>query len=173
MGDPLPQDWMEPRVVSGFAETERFAMRRAVFLGLWATAGAMAVGALGGCSAKPELSTEEGWVRLAAVPGRPAAAYFVIHGGPRPLDLIGVSSDVAITSEMHEGGMAMKKVDSVPIPAGATVAFEPGGRHVMLYDMNQGVKPGRILSLLLTFSDGTRLRQGARVIAAGDTAPGK
>ncbi|WP_375243053.1 copper chaperone PCu(A)C [Sphingomonas parapaucimobilis] len=148
-------------------------MRRAVFLGLWATAGAMALGALGGCSAKPELSTEEGWVRLAAVPGRPAAAYFIVHGGPKPLDLIGVSSDVAITSEMHEGGMAMKKVDSVPIPAGATVAFEPGGRHVMLYDMNQGVKPGCILSLLLTFSDGTRLRQGARVIAAGDPAPGK
>ena len=32
----------------------------------------------------------------------------------------------------------MKKVDSVPIPAGGTVAFQPGGRHVMLYDMNPG-----------------------------------
>ena len=106
-----------------------------------------------------------------AVPGRPAAAYFIVHGGPRPLDLISVSSDVAITSEMHEGGMAMKKVDRVPIPAGAIVPFAPGGRHVMLYNMNPGVKPGRILSLLLTFSDGTRLRQGARVIAAGDPAP--
>ena len=41
-------------------------MRRATFLGLWALAG---VATLGGCSSKPELSTEEGWVRLAAVPG--------------------------------------------------------------------------------------------------------
>lgn len=40
-------------------------MRRATFLGLWALAG---VATLGGCSSKPELSTEEGWVRLAAVP---------------------------------------------------------------------------------------------------------
>jgi periplasmic copper chaperone A len=155
-------------MASGFAETGGFVMRRAVFLGLWGLAGAAA---LGGCSSRPELSSEEGWVRLAAVPGRPAAAYFIVHGGPKPVDLIGVSSDVAITSEMHQGGMAMKKVDAVPIPAGGTVAFQPGGRHVMLYDMNPGVKPGRILSLLLTFSDGTRLRQGARVIAAGDPAP--
>ncbi|MEK9211903.1 copper chaperone PCu(A)C [Sphingomonas sp. 2378] len=143
-------------------------MRRAIFLGLSALVGAAA---LTGCSQKPELYAEEGWVRLAAVPGRPAAAYFVVHGGPKPLDLISVGSDVAITSEMHEGGMAMKKVDTVPIPAGGTVAFRPGGRHVMLYDMNPGVKPGRILSLLLTFSDGTRLRQGARVIGAADPAP--
>ncbi|MDR6113522.1 MULTISPECIES: copper chaperone PCu(A)C [unclassified Sphingomonas] len=142
-------------------------MRRAVFLGLCALAGAT----LTGCAQKPELYAEEGWVRLAAVPGRPAAAYFIVHGGPKAVDLISVSSDVAITSEMHEGGMAMKKVDRVPIPAGGTVAFAPGGRHVMLYDMNPGVKPGRILSLLLSFSDGTRLRQGARVIGAGDPAP--
>lgn len=143
-------------------------MRRAFFWGLLPMS---AAAALTGCSGKPTLESADGWVRLAAVPGRPAAAYFTIHGGPKPLKLIGVSSDVAIGSEMHEGGMAMKKVDAVEIPAGATVTFQPGGRHVMLYNMNPGVKPGRILSLLLTFSDGTRLRQGARVIAAGDPAP--
>lgn len=143
-------------------------MRRAVFLGLAALAAALPLGACGG---KPELYAEEGWVRLNAVPGRPAAAYFTLHGGAKPATLISVASDVAITTEMHEGGMAMRKVDTVTIPAGETVAFQPGGRHVMLYDINPGVKPGRILSLLLTFSDGTRLRQGARVIAAGDPAP--
>lgn len=143
-------------------------MRAAFFWGLCAVSGAAL---LTGCSGKPTLESSDGWVRLAAVPGRPAAAYFTIRGGPKPMTLIDVSSDVAIGTEMHEGGMAMKKVDAVTIPAGATVAFQPGGRHVMLYHMNPGVKPGRILSLLLTFSDGTRLRQGARVIAAGDPAP--
>ena len=143
-------------------------MRRAFFWGLCAMSSAAL---LAGCSGKPTLESADGWVRLPAVPGRPAAAYFTIHGGPKPLKLIDVSSDVAIGSEMHEGGMAMKKVDAVEIPAGATVTFQPGGWHVMLYNMNPGVKPGRILSLLLTFSDGTRLRQGARVIAAGDPAP--
>ncbi|WP_267434468.1 copper chaperone PCu(A)C [Sphingomonas sp. GM_Shp_1] len=143
-------------------------MRRAIFLGLGALAGAAT---LAGCSGAPELYAEEGWVRLAAVPGRPAAAYFIVHGGPKPVDLISVGSDVAITTEMHEGGMAMRKLERVSVPAGGTVRFEPGGRHVMMYDMNPGVKPGRILSLLLTFSDGTRLRQGARVVGAGDPAP--
>ena len=59
----------------------------------------MALGALGGCSTKPELYAEEGWVRLAAVPGRPAAAYFIVHGGPKPLNLIDVKVlDHIITS---------------------------------------------------------------------------
>lgn len=143
-------------------------MRRAVFLGACAAPVALL---LTGCQSESRLESDKGWVRLSAVPGRPAAAYFTIQGGTKPVSLIDVSSDVAIGSEMHEGGMAMKKVDAVPIPAGGTVTFQPGGRHVMLHNMNPGVKPGRILSLLLTFSDGTRLRQGARVIAAGDPAP--
>lgn len=143
-------------------------MRLAFFWGLLPMS---AAALLGGCQSQPKLESDNGWVRLPAVAGRPAAAYFTIKGGAKPVNLIDVSSDVAIGSEMHEGGMAMKKVDAVPIPAGGTVTFQPGGRHVMFYNMNPGVKPGRILSLLLTFSDGTRLRQGARVIAAGDPAP--
>ncbi len=59
--------------------------------------------------------------------GTPGGAYFTIHGGPQPLKLIDVSSDVAIGSEMHEGGMAMKKVAAVDIPAGGTVTFQRAG----------------------------------------------
>jgi len=66
---------------------------------------------------------------------------------------------------------AMKPIDHLPLPAGGTIAFAPGGKHLMLYDVNPEIAPGRTLALTFTFSDGTRLQYPALVIAAGDAAP--
>lgn len=136
--------------------------------------------ALAGCEGKPkEVTADGGWVRLAAVKGRPAAAYFTIHGGPVDRTLISVSCDVAIRSEMHEtmraGSVAdMKPLGSVAVPARTDVAFRPGGRHVMLFDVNPGIRPGgpHPPRLTLTFADGTRIELAASVVNAGDPAPG-
>lgn len=133
---------------------------------------------LAACAPAPkELYVDKAWVRLGAVPGRPAAAYFTVHGGPRPATLINVTTDVAIQTEMHRsmatGGMAaMKPVRDVAIPAEADLAFAPGGRHVMLFDVNPGIKPGARITFTFTFADGTRILQSAAVLAAGGDAPG-
>jgi len=129
----------------------------------------MAAVALAGCQGGPDpLSVEGAWVRLPAVPGRPGAAYFTVHGGPASATLISVRTDIAIQSEMH-GTMAtgMRPIARVPVPAGQDVAFAPGGRHVMLFDVNPGVKPGRLIELTFTFADGTRLLRRAPAVAAG------
>jgi hypothetical protein len=131
--------------------------------------------ALGGCQAK-QTYVENAYVRLPAVKGQPAAGYFTLHGGGKDSTLLGVSTEYAIRSEMHEsmksGGMAsMKPIDHLALPAEGMLAFKPGGRHVMLYDLNPEIVPGRTLALTLTFSDGTRLAFPARVIAAGATPP--
>ena len=140
------------------------------------TAGAMAA-LLAGCGGPAPSSVDHGWVRLAAVPGRPAAGYFTLHGGPRQATLINVTSDVAVRAEMHEtmragANMAtMTPITSVPVPALTDVAFAPGGRHVMLFDVNPGIKPGATMTLTLSFADGSRLRAAADVVAAGSPAP--
>jgi hypothetical protein len=133
---------------------------------------------LSGCGMAPELSVDDAWVRLAAVKGRPAAAYFTVHGGPADATIIAVSSDVSIRSEMHEsmkghaGMMTMTPLASVRVPANTDVAFKPGGRHVMLYDMNPAIVPGgRPVLLSLAFADGSRISRKANVLAAGDPAP--
>ena len=141
-----------------------------------AAALAFAATALTGCSHPKQLTVGGAWVRLAAVKGRPAAAYFVVHGGPKPATLINVSTDVAIRTEMHQsmsaGGMAtMKPLDHLAIPANTDVAFAPGGRHVMLFDVNPGIKPGRAINLVFTFANGDRIPLDADVIGAGDPAP--
>ena len=128
--------------------------------------------ALASCSPPKELSVDGAWVRLGAVTGRPAAAYFTVHGGPVPTTLISATTDVAIRSEMHEtmdkGGMStMTPLAKVEIPANTDVAFAPGGRHVMLFDMNSGIKPADRVTLTFAFADGTRIINNATVVAAG------
>lgn len=130
-----------------------------------------------GCAKEEELRVTDAWVRLAAVPANPSAAYFTIRGGPQDAELIGVSSSVAIRSEMHESmtghqGMAsMKPIQSVPVPAGGAVKFEPGGKHVMFWNINPGIKPPRTMPLVLAFSNGERIEVAAATVAAGDPPP--
>lgn len=134
------------------------------------------------CAGPPDLSVDDAWVRLPAVAGRPGAAYFTVHGGPAQRTLIAVSADYALRAEMHEsmgggqgmagGGMAgMRPLGPVPIPAGEEVRFEPGGRHVMLFGLDAGAKPGMTTLLTLTFRDGSRVYRKARLVGAGDAAP--
>lgn len=131
----------------------------------------------GACAGPPDLSVDDAWVRLPAVPGRPGAAYFTVHGGPAQRTLVAVSADYALRAEMHESmggpqGMAgMRPLGPVPIPAGEEVRFEPGGRHVMLFGIDAGAKPGMTTLLTLTFRDGSRVYRKARLVGAGEAAP--
>ena len=138
-----------------------------------------ATAVLAACAQPKALSVSDAWVRLAAVDGRPAAGYFTISGGPADATLIGVTSDVAVWTELHEskpaagGGMTMDAIRSVAVPALQSVSFVPGGKHLMLFDVNPAVKPGATIPLTFTFADGTRIEHKARVIAAGDPPPFK
>ncbi len=128
--------------------------------------------ALAACSRPKELYVDHAWVRLPAVRTQPGAAYFTLHGGKTDATLIAVSTDVAIRSELHESmAQAMKPVASMPVPAASTIPFTPGGRHVMLIDLNPTVKPGGKLTLTFTFADGERILQDATVLDAGAPAP--
>ena len=137
---------------------------------------ALAALCVAGCSPPPTLSVDKAYVRLAAAPGRPAVAYFTIHGGTADRVLIDVSSDVSIKSEMHEsmtsGAMAtMKPIDQVPVRAGSAVTFAPGGKHVMLFDVNPSIKAGQRVLLTFTFSNNQRIEFNAPAIPAGAPAP--
>lgn len=131
---------------------------------------------LAGCGPDPELMVDEGWVRLSPVEGRPAAAYFTLHGGPEDARLMNVTTAVAIRADLHEtvsegGMMQMEAIDGVDVPAEAEVRFEPGGKHVMLHNLNPGIGPGDRVPLIFTFTNGLRIQYDAVVRAAGDAAP--
>lgn len=148
-------------------------------------AGLLAFLALAGCDTQRAASVDRAWVRLPAVAGRPGAAYFTLRAGGRPLTLLSVRTPAALRTELHEsmnghgapstgagGAMAsMAPLAQADVPANGTLAFAPGGRHVMLFDVNPALKPGATTTLTLALADGTTIAAKANVRGAGDPAP--
>ncbi|HEU4960553.1 MAG TPA: copper chaperone PCu(A)C [Sphingomonas sp.] len=128
------------------------------------------------CGSPKQVAVEHAWVRLPAVADRPAAAYFELHGGPADTILVGVDSPDAARAEMHEskvenGISSMAPLPQVDLPAGQTVAFAPGGKHVMLFGLNPGIAPGGTVRLHFTFADGRTLDEAVPAIAANAPNP--
>jgi hypothetical protein len=97
------------------------------------------------------------WVRPPIGADRPAAGYLTITNPGGVADaLIGVSSPIAMSCEIHEtsmdsSGMAgMHPIERLEIAAGGTVTLEPGGYHLMLMDA-QAMTVGDTVELRLEF----------------------
>jgi copper(I)-binding protein len=135
--------------------------------------------ALAGCHHRDRLYASHAWVRLAAVPGNPAAAYLTLHGGPDNTRLVAVDSSAAGSSELHQsmktgpGGTmtGMQRLDGLDLAAHGKLVFAPGGNHVMLFGMSPQVKPGNHVTLAIRFEKGQPLQVDARVVGAGDAPP--
>jgi periplasmic copper chaperone A len=129
--------------------------------------------ALAGCSRSQPAAAPDGppVIRLPAVPGRPGVAYFVLHEAAGRGALVAVSSPQAGRAEMHEtmGGRdmtSMRPIARAPFEHGH-VAFAPGGRHVMLFEIDPHLAPGGRAQLSFRFEHGAPLTLDAEVQAAG------
>jgi periplasmic copper chaperone A len=151
--------------------------------------GIVALALVSACAQAPaELKADGAWVRLPAVRENPGAAYFTLHGGTEPAVLVQVSARFAVRTELHEsmkgmdhgagnmgghGGatMSMKPIKDVAVPARGEVAFAPGGKHVMLFDVAPELRAGEKVPLTLSFADGKKVEVQAVVVGAGDPEP--
>lgn len=133
--------------------------------------------ALCSCGQGETIVAEDAWIRLPAVAGRPGAAYFRVEANGRDDALVGVATPVAGRTELHEtmtgggGMMTMAPLASVPMKAGEAVAFAPGGRHAMLFDMTRDLQTGSETRVTLTFASGREVVVPARIVGAGETPP--
>ncbi len=132
--------------------------------------------ALSACSPDPVLGVETASIWVSPVPGRPAAGYVTIKGGPTDQYLEFATVPYAQRTEMHEtvtegGRTTMKPILRVPVPARATVEFRPGGRHLMIFGLSPtAVTEGRT-PMVLRFSDGSEVSYNAFVRVQGQAAP--
>ena len=115
-------------------------------------------------------------VRLAPVAGRPAAGYFMIMGSRKADRLLGVDAPKPIRVEMHEtkmagGAMTMAPLASLAVGPNAHIMFEPGGKHLMLYDVPATVKAGGKIKLTFRFEKTGPVTVDADVRSAGDAVP--
>jgi copper(I)-binding protein len=143
--------------------------------GWWAV---VAVAATTVACAKVEApAASDAWIRLAAVPGRPAAGYFTLHGGRADTKLVGVSVAGVPRVELHLSRMTagdMMTMDATPavdLPAGAALSFAPGGRHAMLFDVPAALTPGKTATMTFRFADGQTAVAEAKVVSAGAGGP--
>ncbi|HEU0244367.1 MAG TPA: copper chaperone PCu(A)C [Candidatus Limnocylindrales bacterium] len=130
----------------------------AILVAACGTGGSASAGASPTTVAGGPLVTRDAWVRAAAAGGTSAAYMTITNGRVAPDALVGVSApDVTDSAGLHEtssdssGMTGMKPVDSIAIPAGGTVALEPGGYHIMLMDLKQELKVGDRVTLVLSF----------------------
>ncbi|HEX8526696.1 copper chaperone PCu(A)C [Allosphingosinicella sp.] len=132
------------------------------------TATILAAFALAGCGAPDPapVVVEDPLVTLPAVPRRPGAAYFTLETSREGVRLVGVASPKAGRIEIHESGM--RPVGSVSIPPGEALAFAPGGRHLMVYDLEPSLRPGARIPLIFTFEGAPAVTTDAEVRGPGD-----
>ena len=118
--------------------------------------------ALTACGDPAPSYIDQAWVRLSPNKESPSAGYFVAHGGDAGVQIRGVMTAYAVRVEMHEsvmdkGVMTMKPIDSVDVPAKGEVAFAPGGKHLMLWGINDAAINQGKMELTFLMSDGKRL----------------
>jgi copper(I)-binding protein len=97
------------------------------------------------------------WARATPPGATTAAAYLTITSSGETDRLVGVASPSAREAQLHDhviaGGLSrMVQLADVALPAGATVRFEPGAKHVMLLDIAAPLEPGGKLELTLRFA---------------------
>ena len=124
--------------------------------------------------AAPKVSAA--WSRPAAQGTTGAGFMTLTNPGPKPDALVAVNSPLAGQVMMHQsamsGGMAsMKMVASVPVPAGGSVTFAPGGYHLMFVGLTRALNVGDSLPATLTFASGAKVKATFVVGLAPPVAP--
>jgi periplasmic copper chaperone A len=96
------------------------------------------------------------WAR--ATPGavKNSAAFMTLSAKDTADKLISVSGDVAREIQIHTmiteaGVMKMREIKSLDIPANGKTELKPGGLHIMLIGLKDGLKDGQKFPLKLKF----------------------
>ena len=158
--------------------------RTRIFASLAAVSLALGTAACGGgteepaAEAAPEgpagVSVADGRLNLPAVEGNPGAVYFTITNASeeqatiRAADMIGAESGLLHETAEWSGEVDMQELFTVPVMPGETLAFEPGGKHVMVYNLDPSLAVGGETEVTLTFAGGDKISFPVKILAAGD-----
>lgn len=74
--------------------------------------------------------------------------------------LVSATTPAAAAVELHmhtmdDGVMRMRRIAHVRLPPNETVSLQPGGLHIMLFDLSAPLNLGEQVPITLTFKDGS------------------
>ncbi|MFS6616940.1 copper chaperone PCu(A)C [Microbacterium aurugineum] len=105
------------------------------------------------------VTIEDAWVK-SAEEGMSAGFGTLANSGDDDVTVVSVTSEASPMIELHEtveneaGEMVMReKAGGFVIPAGGTLALEPGANHIMLMDLSAPLTAGNDVTFTVTFSD--------------------
>ncbi len=111
--------------------------------------------AKGTVPAQDEVTIENAWVRPTNAGQDVGAAYMTLVSNS-DVSLVHVESSVTKSVEIHsmtmqKGVMKMRMLESLPLNAGKPYKLEPGGFHLMLFDLKKPLMIGEQVTFELTF----------------------
>ena len=125
-----------------------------------------------------DLVISQAWSRATPNGAKIGGGYLTIENkGSAPDRLIGCSSDLAGSVQVHEmtvinGVMKMRPLDGgLTIDPGKTVKLAPGGYHLMLMELKGPLKQGDKLPVLLEFEKAGKVQVSLDVAGIGAQAP--
>ncbi|MDQ1813373.1 copper chaperone PCu(A)C [Massilia sp. CCM 9210] len=118
-------------------------------------------------SAFAQVKVDAPWAR-ATVPVQKTSGAFMQLQSAKDARLVGASSPVAGTVEMHKmemqgDQMKMQQVDAIDLPAGKAVKLASGGYHLMLIDLKRQLKAGDSVPLTLTVEHPNKKRESMTI----------
>jgi copper(I)-binding protein len=97
------------------------------------------------------------WAPITPTIAKTGATFFIVKNNSKTDDtLVGVSSEVAKKTEIHQSSMKnnimkMRHVNKVDLPASSVTELKPGSFHIMFIDLYAPIKKGDLFPLTLTF----------------------
>ncbi|MDO9708793.1 copper chaperone PCu(A)C [Paracraurococcus lichenis] len=123
-----------------------------------------------------DLAIARPWTRAAGQGGTGAGFMTITNRGAAADRLVGASTPLARTTEIHthvrEGEvMRMRPVPGIDLPPGQSVTLQPGSFHLMLIGLTQLLIPGQTVPVTLRFERAGDVPVELQVEAAGARGP--
>ncbi len=117
------------------------------------------------------------WARATPSGASVGAAYAEIHAPAGAGDkLLRVTTPAAGRAEIHthineDGVMKMRRLEALDVEPGTVVKLEPGGKHLMLFELKAPLTEGETLPLTLTFEKAGDVEVSATIAPIGAKKP--
>lgn len=118
--------------------------------------------------ADSDITISDAWARATA-PGQKVAAAYMNLLSKEGATLVKAESNLAGSVEIHSmtmenDVMKMRMLDELVMPAGKIVSLEPGGNHLMLFNLKQPLDAGKEAEFKLYFRTGAGETKSMSVI---------
>lgn len=99
------------------------------------------------------------WIREVPPGSSVSALYLEIKNKGSEDSIVAISSPVSEIAEIHsteitpDGTASMVRLETISIPSNGEIHFNPGGKHIMLINLKEGLKAGDLHEVRLEFKN--------------------